>query len=295
MIAPPLAMPGIAGVALRLTLRAALEFYIEEHLVAQGRDPRRMEIVKKHAYRIWGEDTDVSDLDRAKTRHYIATRQAEGAKGATIRRELALVQAALNHNVKEERIAKAPKFVKPPPGEPRVRWLTRDEHRALMAQPMQYRIRMFLLLAFGTGARSKAIEELTWDRIDWTARTVDFRVPGVTYRNKRRVVAPIGDVLFRRLEAAYERPNRDEFVIGRGGCTYRKVKKVLAGVGIVEEGVCRHVARHTFCSWLVQAGVGYPKIGRLVGDTAAMIERTYGHLSPEHVRDAANLALRTER
>jgi integrase len=275
-----------------LMLGNALQFYVREHLVAEGRDPRRITPVARHAFRIWGPEIDVSKLDRAAVRHYTTTRQSEGAKGATTRRELSLIQAALAHNVREERLEKSPKFVKPPPGPCRLRWLTRDEYRTLMQQPMERRIKLFLLIAFGAGARSKAIEELEWNRIDWQARTVDFRVPNTVYRNKRRVVAPLGDVLYTRLESAYQRRDPgDPFVIGRGGCTFRKVKKTLALMGIVEEGVCRHVARHTFCSWLVQAGASYAHVGRLVGDKASMIESTYGHLSPEHVRAAANLAL----
>jgi integrase len=275
-----------------LPLSRAMKHYADEHLIASGSDPRRIATVVKHAIRIWGPEIDVATIDRAAVRHYTATREAESAKPNTIRRELALVQAGLAHNHREERLPKLIIFVKPKAGAARMRWLTREEHRHLMLRTMPARIRLFLLIAFGMGMRSAAIEQLTWDRINWSQRTADFRVPGKRYKNKRRVVAPIGDALFRRLESAYARRDpADPFVIGRGGCTYRKVKAVMRSAGIDEDGVARHVARHTFCSWLVQAGVSYPKIGALVGDTAHMIEATYGHMAPEHMREAANLAL----
>ncbi len=274
-----------------LMLGNAMQFYVREHLIADGRTHKRMTTIAKHAFRIWGPEMDVTKFDRAATRFYISARESEGAKGATIRRELALVQACLNHNVREERIKGVVRFVKPRQSAPRMRWLTREEYRQLMLQPMPHRIRMFLLMAFGTGARSEAIQELTWDRINWTAQTIDFRVPGVIYRNKRRVVAPIGDALFRRLEAAYARPGRDDFVIGAGGNTYRKVKALMRAIGINETGIARHVARHTFSSWLIQAGASYAKIGVLIGDSALQIEKTYGHMAPEHTRDVVNLAL----
>jgi integrase len=255
-------------------------------------DPKRIATVARHAFRAWGPEVDVMKLDRAATRHYVAMRRGEGAKDSTVRRELALIQAALNHNLREERIEKAPKFVKPKAGEARMRWLTREEYRSLMLLPLEKRIRLFLLIAFGMGMRSTAIEELTWDRINWTVRTADFRCPGVTYKNKRRVVAPDRRCALRAARGRIRRRDpSDPFVIGRGGCTYRKVKAALAQIGIVEQGVARHVARHTFCSWLVQAGVSYAKIGTLVGDKASMVESVYGHLAPEHTRDAANLAL----
>lgn len=276
----------------------AFQYYVREHTLAEGRDHRRIGIVAKHVFRIIGPETDVRKVDHAETKRYFAVRKAEGKMDGTIRRELALTHAAINHNVTVGRIGVGDlqRFWLPEPSPPHDRWLTRDEHRRLMQAPMPHRIKMFLLLAFGTGARSAAIQELTWDRINWRSRTVDFRVPGVKYRNKRRVLAPLGDALFARLESAYQRRNpSDPLVIGAGRSTYLYVKAVLKASGIDERGVCRHVARHTFCSWLVQADVSYAKIGALVGDGAAMVEAVYGHLAPDHTRDAANLALLTSR
>lgn len=275
-----------------LMLGNAIQHYIHEHTIAEGRDPKRIITVAKHAFDIWFPETDVTKLDRAKTRHYISTRSTEGAKGSTIRRELALIQAALNHNEREERIPakSAPKFVKPPPGTSRLRWLTREEHRALMLLPMSGRLRMFFLLAFGTGARSAAIEELSWDQVDFQSRLIHYAKRGVIYRNKRRAIVPISDALLPRLEAAYLR-KRDEYVIGAGGCTYRHAKAALASIGITEVGVARHVARHTFASWLLQAGVPIAYVAQLLGDKVSMVESVYAHLIPDNTRGAVNLAL----
>jgi integrase len=49
---------------------------------------------------------------------------------------------------------------------------------------------LFWLLAFGTGARTEAMLDLEWDRVDLVRRTIDYRVPGVVYKNKRRAVRP---------------------------------------------------------------------------------------------------------
>lgn len=273
-----------------LMLGNAIQFYLNEHTIPTGRDPKRIITVAKHALRLWTPEVDVTKLDRAQTRHYISTRQSEGAMGSTIRRELALVQAAINHNVTEERIKEAPKFAKPKPGTPRLRWLTRDEHRALMAQWLPRRIRMFFLLAFGTGARSAAIEELKWTQVNFETRLIDYRVPGKVYYNKKRAVVPISDALLPRLQSAYER-RKDEYVIGAGGITYRQCKAALAGIGITEVGVARHVARHTFASWLLQAGVPIAYVAQLLGDKVSMVESVYAHLIPDNTRGAVNLAL----
>jgi site-specific recombinase XerD len=82
---------------------------------------------------------------------------------------------------------------------------------------------------------------------------------------------------------------------GRPSCTYQGVKDALEAIGIKERGVARHVARHTFCSWRVQAGFSYAHIGALVGDTSAMVEKVYGHLSPKHLLAASNMDTRILR
>jgi integrase len=63
---------------------------------------------------------------------------------------------------------------------------------------------LFWLLAFGTGARTAAMLDLTWDRVDLIRRTIDYRVPGVVYKNKRRAVVP-STMRYSRLENAYAR------------------------------------------------------------------------------------------
>jgi integrase len=52
-------------------------------------------------------------------------------------------------------------------------------------------------------------------------------------------------------------------------------------------GVTFHTLRHTFASWLVMAGVDLKTVATLLGhSTTHQVERTYGHLSPDHKRRA---------
>jgi integrase len=60
-------------------------------------------------------------------------------------------------------------------------------------------------------------------------------------------------------------------------------------LGRAGDGLTYHSLRHTFASWAVQEGESILKVARVMGDTAAMIERVYGHLAPtdlETVTDA---------
>jgi hypothetical protein len=48
-----------------------------------------------------------------------------------------------------------------------------------------------------------------------------------------------------------------------------------------------HAFRHTFASWLVQAGVSTFVVGKLLGHRdSKMVERVYGHLKPQTYADA---------
>src|SRR5262249_4717025 len=150
---------------------------------------------------------------------------------ATIRRELAIVGAAFGHAVKEGRLVKAPKFAAPQSASPRVRFLSHEEHKRLMQLPKPPRLHRFLVLAFATGARSRAIETLKWSQVDFARRLIDFREPGVRYKNKRRAVVPMSDTLYVRKQAMYER-RADDYVIGLGprgkpSCTYHMAKAAL--------------------------------------------------------------------
>lgn len=256
----------------------------------------------RQALRDWtaalGASIDAGTLKRADGRTVVDRVLARGAKPATARRIMAFGIAALNHAKKEERIDKVPTFQMPAMSSPRLRWLTREEHRRLMQTPMSPRLKSFYILAFETGARAEAIEELTWDRVDFEHRTIDYRVPGVIYKNKRRVVVPISNHLLPRLEAMYAR-RKDAYVIGLSPTgkvtkTYNEAVKVMKAAGI-RDAVPRHVCRHTFASWLLQGDeargvkpVSIERVAKLIGDTVAMVERTYGHLTPKHLLDDVN-------
>jgi integrase len=45
--------------------------------------------------------------------------------------------------------------------------------------------------------------------------------------------------------------------------------------------------RHTAASWMVQKGVPLFEVARYLGHTSTlMVERTYGHMAPEHLKRA---------
>jgi integrase len=270
-------------------------FYIHEHCYPLGQDVKRIAATARRVSEFFEPDFNPINFRRSHYRDYVAYRSGEGVRPASIRRELVILQAALNHNFKEERFPAPFKIQMPAASAPLRRFLTKEEWARVMAQPMTYRLRMFFRLAIHTGARARAIEELTWSRVDFANGLIDYNVPGRRVTKKRRAVVPMSDELRRLLEAAYQRPDRDEFVIGRGpsGRTtscYHLAKRAMRAAGIDERGVARHVCRKSFASWRLQAGQPIAKVAALIGDNATTCEKSYAFLLPEHLREAVNAA-----
>lgn len=283
-----------------LTLFGVMYDYLHEHAIPSTADARRASQGAWEWVKVLGPDFPVEKITRSDGRKVIEALRLRGLKPGSVKRVMSVGIAALHHAKKEGRLKEVPKFPKVAAGEPRVRWLSREEHRRIMNAPKPPRLHRFYVIAFATGARSEAIEQLTWDRVDFRNRTIDFRIPGKDHKNKRRAVVPISDSLLVRLEAMHAK-RTDEYVIGAGPSgrpttTYHHAKQLLRELGIDEHGVARHVARHTVASWMLQGDKerGIPPapiqhVARMLGDTVAMIDKTYGHLSQEHLREASRM------
>ncbi len=187
--------------------------------------------------------------------------------------------------------------------------------------------RLFIRLAVATGARMSALCELTWDRVTWPSSVVvddqtitnhpddehtdpetgwtyyrggtDFQLMmeggikidlGIGRGNKRRgtgVISLDNMALYHDLKDAYDRRESDYVIEWKG----KGVSKVDLSDAYRRAGITKkrqvHILKHTCCTWLVQAGVSFQAIGKLVGTSAKVIEDHYGHHSPEHLQTAA--------
>jgi integrase len=276
------------------TLLQVWRDYIHEHARRKGQDIRAICYVAKKWMQVMGMDSTPGAWKRADVRHYDDTRREAGKTAATIRREMCLQQAAMNHAMKWERIERVCHFEKPSGEGRKRRPMTEEEYARLMRSPLPRRIRLFYILAYHTGHRARAIETLPWGRVNLEARTIDFNEPGARRTNKRRVDGfPINDELLNRLQAAYAHPKRDEYVIGLGprgkaSTTYHACKEALRAVGIDEDGICRHTVRKTFVTERIKAGENPEKIAALIADNPATMRRHYSILNTEDLRATAN-------
>jgi integrase len=233
---------------------------------------------------------------------YIRVRtRVDGVSNSTVRRELGALRAVLSWADKNNLLpagSRVPHIPLPPEGNPRTVVLTlanRDKvwdaavRRWRMTAPRSIdRTALFVLIALATGSRARAIETLTWDRVDFGTKTIDFRDPGVRVTKKRRVAVPIADKLYAILLEEWEGWGRPKSgpVLGHTGSTRKGFETFMAALGLA--GVTRHDLRRTWATLAAQAGVPMWEIAGVLGDTVETVTKHYAHHSPGHLRAAVN-------
>lgn len=238
-------------------------------------------------------------LTDTEVKRYTVARRAGGAKGAsakhrktakplsngTIIRELGTLRAALSWGVRRRWIVFAPYIERPSAPTPRQRWLTQVEAERLLDGARQPHMKVFIGLALYTAARAGAILQLTWDRVDLAGGRIDL---GESRGRKRRPRVPIADEL-RPILTDAKQAATSPFVVEYGGAPVASIKTGFkAAVRRAKlSGVTPHVLRHTAASWMIQHGVPFGDVAAFLGNTEAMVERVYGHHSPDWLAHAA--------
>ena len=227
-------------------------------------------------------------VTQASVKAYATWRLGQGRSPSTVVTDLIHLKAAVNWAIKQKLLPPSAKLTFEMPvrrSRPRDRWLAKAEVARLVESAVAPHVRLFILIGVQTFARRDAILELTWEQVDLKARRIDF---GEGTGNKRRAIVPIPDRLHAELVSAHERAI-SPYVVEFGGSRITDVRRGLeaaarrAGVGHVHP----HLLRHTGITWAVMQGEPLSKIARYAGTTEAMIERVYGHHSPDYLASTA--------
>jgi integrase len=260
-------------------------------------------------------DMPALDLDEPRLFELIDARRDEENTGATINRELALIQAMFAFGKVRKWVVPNVTFkaLKQDEGDGKMRWLRVEEELALIdvltkrvnqhgGQIAQDQLDLVIFL-LDTGCRYSEAAELSWDCVDFTTRTINI------YRSK---VGNEGTLtMTRRLAAvldvrrALTTGRRFIFPAGHGkkwsiddvprGYSTAGIRSALIEAEInTPEKVARfgrattHSLRDTFASRLVQAGVPLYRVQKLLGHATPTMTQKYAHLSPEQSgREAA--------
>lgn len=280
----------------RLTVKGALDDYLREHVAAKVVDVRRAKDAIAHLVAFYGS-RPLAEIDIPASRAYADARRAgrigggrrrPDASGAdsTIRRELVVLRAAANHAARWKRIGRneLPSIEMPPESPGRQVWLTKRELRnAIDGAPLQ--LSAFIQVAYYTGARRASVENLTRAQVDLRAGRINLTSDAETGNErrskKRRPVVPIDPRMRATIEQlmidAEERG--DQYLFTRRDM-YRPFREHMEQFGYPSN---IHVLRHSRATHLLQDGVAIYDVARLLGDTVATVEKTYGHHSADHL------------
>jgi integrase len=263
------------------TIGYLLKRYRDEHAV----NTRSLDTIDQHikALKPFFGNLLPSHISNNLLKEY--ARQCTISPGTVLRR-LGILKAAIHYAEGNRWIEKQPQFIMPvksPP--PRDLWLTREQVQTLLDAAKSHHLKLFIQIAVATGARSGAILDLTWERIDFEKRLIDF---GQGHGNKRRTTVPMNDDVYENLKTAQELAQTDHVIEFHG--------KRLASIKISFRRLCincnikasPHVLRHTAATWLVIDGVPLSEVARLLGDSERTVERVYGKHDPDYLRRAVN-------
>lgn len=239
----------------------------------------------------WWGDKPAGIVNERACRLYVKTRATKTT--AAPRCELAYLRAALNYDWRMGRLLqKIPVWV-PALNKPKDRFLTRSEAARLLwasrkGLSREY-LSLFVLLGLYTGGRKTALLTLKWGQVDFKNNLIYLKSDSGA-ENKKHATIPITRRLRTFLLLARKRGTPFGPVIHYNqtaiGDIKGSFKAACKRAGL--EHVTPHTLRHTAASWMVQAGVPVFDVARYLGHTSsAMVERTYGHMAPNHLHKAA--------
>lgn len=260
---------------------------------------RSEETVKMHVRRLRQHfaGVEMESLSGAGVVAYSRERLAQEVSTSTVNRELEVLSAAINYAVKVlewhlpnpvgERMLKEP--------EGRLRWLTREEAKALVraagVEPKAPYLAPLVVLALHTGMRRGELLGLEWDRVDLKARQIYLEARH-TKAAKRRTV-PLNTVALDAIMTqdryrTAQCPGSPWVFCDERGSSIASVQRSFGTA-------CRradiqdfrfHDLRHTCAAWLVQAGVSLAQVRDVLGHSTITMTERYAHLAPENARSA---------
>lgn len=299
----------------RLSVARVLAVYGKEHAVNLHAADRAGHAIS--ALLPYWKDKTLGDIRGATCREYAAIR-GEKVKPGTIRRELAVLQAAIRYWHKEHGPLDAvPILTRPEKPESKNDWLTREEAAALLFAAMGWErgadglwrrveghnaklphLARFILIGLYTGTRAGSIMGMQWMAnttggwVDLERQTMHRRGRNVGQTKKRQPMVRISRNLMPHL-ARWKRMDEGgpRYIVSWAGKGIGQIRR--AWMEVVRRAQLRHVSphilRHTRATWLMQDGVRLSEAAESLGMTVATLETTYWHHHPDWQKEAAEV------
>lgn len=212
-----------------------------------------------------------------------------GVGDGTIHTELGHLRMVLVWAENERYIKKAPYIERPSKPKPSEKHLTKAEAKRLIDSATTPHVRLFIILALGTGARSAALLQLTWDRCDFARGLIDLRNPEIKTPHKGRAIVPMNRTVRAALEEA-QRGALTDHVIEWSGAPVKSVKRSLAASSkrALLQRVSPHMLRHSAAVHMAEAGIDMEEIAQYLGHNDVNVtRRVYARFSPNYLKNAA--------
>lgn len=274
-----------------------VEDMCRDYVAHQPRQEGALRSIRRHLGHV-----RVVDLSPEWARRYVIA--IGSPKANTQRRYLGALRNALNFGRKTGTLKIAPPYIPMPAvGPPRMLWLTREQlalvrdkvvenERNNPGCPKAHALTLFVFLASYFGARSEAIRDLTWDRVRWDSRVVDFNNPRKAPSKKRRATAPMNDDAYQFLREAHRQagcPDIGKVVPVSFNTLIYAYRNFFKSIGM--DWCTSHVFRHTLATHMLEDGESVYLVAKMLADSVQTIDTTYGHVLPK----AAGLRQLVER
>lgn len=258
-----------------------VESMIRMHLESTALGKRRLSAVRPSEVQAW------------------ATDRSRVLAPSTMRLMLSLVRAVFNSAVLDRLIALSPvvRVQLPEYEREKIVPLTVEQVQSF-ADAVPPRCRAAIIAQGGLGLRLSELLGLRAEDVKFLERVVTIRVQRdrhtmqlvapKTARSRRTIPLPqvVADALAEHI-ATYE-PAADGalFTMGNGvpwkqNNWHRQIVKRAIAAGGLPEGTTSHDLRHSYASWLLEAGESVVTVAERLGHAnAGMVLRTYGHIMP---------------
>ena len=267
--------------------------------LSQAEYDRQEGIVEKHLIPHFGA-MQMANVRRADVIDYVNRRMGDVSDG-TILKERNVLRRLFNLAVEKEKMfqnpAAGPALRSHLPSQPegRVRYLSKDEWRAVIAacaieptaddlEPVQW-LQQFVALSLSLGTRRGELMAVTVGDIDFQRGVVNLKK---TKTGKSRDV-PLND-LARSVLASMEIEKRPKKSVLWPMVTPEQVsmKFIRACRAAGVEDFSLHDLRHTAASWLRMKGADLHDVQAFLGHADPRMTTRYAHLSPAHLADTAS-------
>lgn len=266
--------------------------YRDEFLAwAQQAQPRRTREMNALALRrlveVAGGSTRLDRIGRKHVDRMVADDLAAGLRPASVNNHIRHARAALAKAVEWGYLQRNPlagvKQIKQDQRPPR--FLPREDFQRFLDAFGSPQKRALALAYVSTGRRASEILSLQWQDIDLDRDSYWLRKS----KRGRGEWFPVNSLFRAALLQMGPRDLGPVFPWRHRNSAYRIIKAALREIG--HPDLTLHDLRHTFASWQVMQGRDLRTVQTLLGHSNYRTTEIYAHLSPDHLREAAELKI----